>query len=301
MNEENEKYYTEQQVKEYVKSYQRKYMKDRSRLISTWKRKRRFWVFLFSLVFLVLLFSTYIISLLIYNGAVDDVLKTVYTDNTDSKFEFTNEYPLFDGDYVNTISTDTIRAHIRVNSCKYRNVLGYKFDASISYGSGVIYSEDTYYYYALTNAHVIGDRNETDTFETYIFDYKGRITEAEIMKYDKSYDLAVLKFKKNNSLKVLEISNELPLIGDNVVALGNPEGQYNFVCFGEVDDFELVNDGEELEFKCIKSTCLSKGGSSGGALINEQYEIVGINTYGNTENYTWAVPCDEILEFLAIS
>ncbi len=180
----------------------------------------------------------------------------------------------------------------------------------ISQGSGVIYKENEGTYYALTNNHVI-----YEGFMFEIMDAYGDIWNAQIAGHDEKYDLAVVKFKINNEKEfyIPKIVSIDPKVNANVISLGNPQGVMNAVSFGTVGEYVSIeafdNDtmmddaGSNVKFEVIKHDAPIDSGSSGGAILDYDYNICGINfASGRGENGEfvsgYAIQPTKILEFL---
>ncbi|MDJ0656720.1 MAG: DegQ family serine endoprotease [Xanthomonadales bacterium] len=140
-----------------------------------------------------------------------------------------------------------------------------------SLGSGVIV--DAANGYILTNEHVISDADE---ITVQLVD--GRELEAEVIGQDEQSDIAVLKIN-NGKLSALKIGNSDSLeVGDYVLALGNPFGLGHTVTSGIVSAKGRSGLGIESYEDFIQTDAAINRGNSGGALINLQGELVGINT-----------------------
>lgn len=142
----------------------------------------------------------------------------------------------------------------------------------IAAGSGVIMSENGY---VLTNYHIVEGGSEAWVF--LLTDGAG--FEAELVGYAPELDLAVLKIE-GEGLAAAEFGDSRDLIvGDNVFALGNPLGYlYGSLTEGIVSapvrSVEL--DGREMEL--IQTSAALNLGNSGGALLNQRGQVVGITT-----------------------
>ncbi|OOG54436.1 trypsin-like peptidase domain-containing protein [Rhodanobacter sp. C03] len=155
-------------------------------------------------------------------------------------------------------------------------------------GSGVIVSAQGQGY-VLTNNHVIAHAKDIQ-----VLLYDGRIANATLVGADEETDLAVLKINASN-LPVIRMADQQPLrAGDVVLAIGNPLGLNQTVTMGIVSAVERqLNSGSAEEF--IQTDAAINLGNSGGALINTQGELVGINTlliskaYG-AEGIGFAIP-----------
>ncbi len=184
-------------------------------------------------------------------------------------------------------------------------------------GSGVIFKKEVgllgTYYYALTNNHVIYDN--VNGYRIYDC-YANEIDSVSVVCADASYDLAVVKFKakdESKSYSILPFSNGDITSGSKVVAIGNPLGKLNSITMGKVEGYEKINISDvsplltDVKFSVIKHTAPINNGSSGGVLINYDYEICGINyacdRNGETDKFVngYAVPTSKILEFLTIN
>ncbi len=159
-----------------------------------------------------------------------------------------------------------------------------------SSGSGVIVSPDGY---IVTNHHVIENANEIQVTLNDKREFK-----AEIMGYDPSTDLALLKIK-GSKLPFLEFGNSDSLqVGEWVLAVGNPFELQSTVTAGIVSargrSIDILETQDRIE-SFIQTDAAVNPGNSGGALVNTNGELVGINTAiitrsGRYEGYSFAVP-----------
>lgn len=153
-------------------------------------------------------------------------------------------------------------------------------------GSGVIISSDGY---IVTNNHVVEGADElTVTLSD------NREFSARIIGTDKMTDLALIKIEGKN-LPTLAIGNSDNLkVGEWVIAIGNPFGLNNTVTAGIVSAKarSLYANGVE---SFIQTDAAINQGNSGGALVNAQGELVGINAMlysqtGSYAGYGFAIP-----------
>src|SRR5574337_1787519 len=138
-------------------------------------------------------------------------------------------------------------------------------------GSGVIVSargQD----YVLTNNHVIANAADIQ-----VLLYDGRIAQARLVGSDQETDLAVLKIDASN-LPVIHMADPKQLRpGDVVLAIGNPFGLNQTVTMGIVSAIgRQLNSSSAEDF--IQTDAAINLGNSGGALVNAEGELVGINT-----------------------
>lgn len=137
-------------------------------------------------------------------------------------------------------------------------------------GSGVIVSPSGY---VMTNNHVI---EGADEIQVILND--GRKTIAKVMGTDPETDLAVLKIDLDR-LPVIALGNsDRLLIGDQVLAIGNPFGVGQTVTSGIVSALGRTQLGINTFENFIQTDAAINPGNSGGALIDIHGELMGINT-----------------------
>ena len=160
---------------------------------------------------------------------------------------------------------------------------------NIASGSGVIISEDGY---IITNKHVINNSEEIDV----ILNDK-RTYSAKIIGQDPNSDLALLKIEENR-LPFLKFDNSNHLrVGEWVLAVGNPYNLNSTVTAGIISaksrKINILNDGGIESF--IQTDAAINSGNSGGALVNTNGNLIGINTAiqsktGSFSGYGFAIP-----------
>ncbi len=157
-------------------------------------------------------------------------------------------------------------------------------------GSGVIISKDGY---IVTNHHVVGDADQVTVTLA-----GGDSYEAELIGSDPSNDIAVIKIKADN-LPAAELAPSSDLtVGSQVVAIGNPLG----VLEGTVTSGVISATGRNIETKdgtmynVIQTDAAINQGNSGGALLDDQGRLIGINSVKaggqNVEGIAFAIPSD---------
>jgi serine protease Do len=138
-------------------------------------------------------------------------------------------------------------------------------------GSGVIVRQDGY---ILTNQHVVDGAEEVTVELT-----DGRTFDAKVVGTDEPSDLAVLKIDAPN-LKTLALGDSDSVrVGDVVLAVGNPLGVGQTVTMGIVSAkgrSTSTGDGSFEDF--IQTDAPINRGNSGGALVNTEGELIGINS-----------------------
>jgi len=162
-------------------------------------------------------------------------------------------------------------------------------------GSGVIVHEDGY---IITNAHVVeGAKN----IKVMLGD--GHEFLATVISADQSKDLAVLTIETQDKLPFIHPgrSNDL-MIGETVIAIGNPYGYLNTVTSGVVSavgrDIEVSEDFWLRGL--IQTDAPINPGNSGGPLLNVNGELIGITTAIRPEaqNIGFAIPVDTLVDNL---
>ena len=153
-------------------------------------------------------------------------------------------------------------------------------------GSGVIISADGY---IVTNNHVV---EGADQLTVTLND--NREFSARIIGTDKSTDLALIKIDGKN-LPTLPIGDSDKLkVGEWVLAVGNPFNLNSTVTAGIVSAKARSLGGNPIE-SFIQTDAAINQGNSGGALVNTQGELVGINAMlysqtGSYSGYGFAIP-----------
>ena len=175
------------------------------------------------------------------------------------------------------------------------NYWGYQTTSAAS-GSGFILTSDGY---ILTNYHVIeGSSAITVTC------YNGDSYEAELIGYDESNDIAVLKTDAHGLTPVVLGSSDKMHVGDSVLAIGNPLGELTFsLTTGAISALQrqvTMSNGVTMEL--IQTDCAINSGNSGGALFNLYGEVVGItnakysssSSGASIDNIGFAIPIDDV-------
>ena len=137
-------------------------------------------------------------------------------------------------------------------------------------GSGVIVTETGY---LLTNNHVI---QGADEIVVQLQD--GRDAQADLIGIDKENDLAVLKIELDQLTAIPIPPNQGMLVGDVVLAIGNPFGMGQTVTQGIISAVGRYGLGINTFENFIQTDAAINPGNSGGALIDAFGNLVGINT-----------------------
>ncbi len=142
-------------------------------------------------------------------------------------------------------------------------------------GSGIVVSEDGY---ILTNNHVVDGADE-DGIKVILADGKTRY-DAKVVGKDPRTDVAVLKVDAPKKLTAITLADSEKLqVGDVVLAIGNPFGMGQSVSSGIISalgrGFGILGQGGYEDF--IQTDASINQGNSGGALVDAEGRLVGIN------------------------
>jgi serine protease Do len=170
----------------------------------------------------------------------------------------------------------------------------YKRQVSVL-GSGVVVHEDGY---VITNAHVVKEAQNIKVIFSNGDEY-----EAQLIRRDEEKDLALLKIEADKKLPFAHLgrSDDL-MIGETVVAVGNPYGYSNTLTTGVLSavgrDIQ-VEEGFWLR-GLIQIDAPINPGNSGGPLFNINGELIGINTAikAGADNIGFSIPVDTLADNL---
>ena len=172
------------------------------------------------------------------------------------------------------------------------------YSSGRSSGSGFILTEDGY---VITNYHVVEDATEMN-----VVMHDGTEYAAELVGKDSSNDLAVLKIEATGLPAVTLGSSKDLVIGDMVVAIGNPLGKLastQTVGYVSGIDREVSTNKSITTISMIQTDAAINPGNSGGPLFNMYGQVIGITTakYSGTtgsgatiEGIGFAIPIDDV-------
>lgn len=172
-------------------------------------------------------------------------------------------------------------------------------------GSGIIISEDGY---ILTNNHVVAtsssstyyDISDATSIKVTLYGDSNQY-DATIVGKDSQTDLAVLKIDKNG-LTAAEFADSNSIkVGEFTMAVGNPLNLGTTITCGVVSAVNReVSDEDGNSFTCIQTDAAINSGNSGGALVNSQGQVIGINTMKvsstGVEGIGFAIPINSTTE-----
>ena len=163
----------------------------------------------------------------------------------------------------------------------------------------------------ITNSHVITYK-EADTYKTfqniYIrFSTENEYREVALLKYDQEIDIAVLKIvDKNCEFEPIKFGDfSKTSIGDEVCAIGNLNNVGIALTKGIISSKNITVKYNNIERDVVQCDLTIAEGNSGGALINEEGELIGITTFRLKDNSSnviygicYCVPIDIIVKYI---
>ena len=165
-----------------------------------------------------------------------------------------------------------------------------------SLGSGIIVDESGY---ILTNFHVI---ERASQIRVMLSD--DEVYDATVLAGDAVHDLALIKIEPRHPLPAIRFAEDDDLLlGETVIALGNPFGLTHTVTVGVLSatDREASYDGEVLYRDILQTDAAVNPGNSGGPLVNLNGDLIGINVsvYQKAQNISFAMPVKRARGLLA--
>jgi len=173
-------------------------------------------------------------------------------------------------------------------------------------GSGIIVSSDGY---ILTNNHVV---NSTSSSTYYQITEATKVTvklyndeteyEAKIIGSDTQTDLAVIKIDKTGLTAAELGDSDSVQVGEFAMAIGNPLGLQSSISCGIISakNREVYDSETRITYNLIQTDAAINSGNSGGALVNADGNVIGINTLKlsgtGVEGIGFAIPINSTLD-----
>ncbi|MBL7828144.1 MAG: trypsin-like peptidase domain-containing protein [Saprospiraceae bacterium] len=231
--------------------------------------------------------------------AYQPVSRQVNYGNTPVPFDFTKAAERTMNSVVHIKASESRQAAIeRQRNQRNTNPFEYFFGQSFGYeqqprsgtGSGVIYTDDGY---IVTNNHVV---EFADEFTVTLHD--NREFKARLVGRDANTDMAVIKIDAGN-LSAIELGNSDEVkVGEWALAVGNPFDLTSTVTAGIISakgrDINIIKGGRAIE-SFIQTDAAVNPGNSGGALVDVNGKLIGINSAiatptGVFAGYSFAIP-----------
>jgi len=150
----------------------------------------------------------------------------------------------------------------------------------------------------ITNYHVIAG---ADNVKAILQD--GTEYEAEgVLGYSKELDIAVLKLKNAANLRVVQLGDsDKVLLGEDIIAIGNPEGYRGTVSEGIISGIHRINSNLR-QAEDIQISAPISDGSSGGGLFDMKGQLIGITYAQNSAHadINFAIPINQVKPYLDI-
>lgn len=172
-------------------------------------------------------------------------------------------------------------------------------------GSGIIISEDGY---ILTNNHVVSSASSSSYYQmseaqkitVSLFD-REETYDAKIVGTDAQTDLAIIKIEAEGLTAAELGDSDSVKVGEFAMAVGNPLGLDSSVTCGVVSAVNRkVSDDEGNTYLAIQTDTSINSGNSGGALVNSEGKVIGINTLKlsgtGVEGIGFAIPINSTID-----
>ncbi|OYU81955.1 MAG: serine protease [Flavobacterium sp. BFFFF1] len=186
--------------------------------------------------------------------------------------------------HVKNVSYRTVSNPIMEYFYGYR---GGQQQEQVGTGSGVIISEDGY---IVTNNHVVQDASDIE-----ITLNNKKVYKAKLIGTDSKMDIALLKIDADDKLPYVTFADSDNIkVGEWVLAVGNPYNLTSTVTAGIISAKARNLDTNGIQ-SFIQTDAAVNPGNSGGALVNTNGELIGINTMissqtGSYVGYSFAIP-----------
>ena len=193
-----------------------------------------------------------------------------------------------------------VNSTVGITTTVTTNFWGFQSSSAAS-GSGFILTDDGY---ILTNYHVIEGSNSIT-----VSLYNGETYDADLIGYDESNDIAVLKVDAENLVPVVLGDSDNLNVGDSVVAIGNPLGELTFtLTSGAISAKDRkVTLSSSVTMNLLQTDCAINSGNSGGALFNLYGEVIGVtnakyssssSNEASVDNIGFAIPINSIMNIV---
>ena len=195
------------------------------------------------------------------------------------------------------VYAQNVNSTVGITTSITTNYFGYQTTGAAA-GSGFILTADGY---ILTNYHVV---ESSDSIKVTTYD--GTSYDAQLIGYDESNDIAVLKIDATDLTPVVLGDSDTLNVGDSVVAIGNPLGELTFSltagAISALDRPVTLSSGTTMNL--MQTDCAINSGNSGGALFNMYGEVIGItnakysssssSSEASIDNIGFAIPINQV-------
>ncbi len=193
-----------------------------------------------------------------------------------------------------------VNSVVAISNQSTTNVWGQVTETASS-GSGFVLTEDGY---IISNYHVVEGANQLS-----VMTYLGDEYPAKLIGYDAMNDVSLLKVEAEGLEPVQIGKSEDLIVGDQVVAIGNPLGELTSsltVGYISAKDRTINTDGNLINM--MQTDAAINPGNSGGPLFNMKGEVVGITTAkfsgatssgASIEGIGFAIPIDDVMNMIS--
>ena len=268
-------------------------------------KRESFFKYIIFFMFIIIIFLLWIVVLNVSSNR--ELYGKYYTekitnDNTNETIENENKKENENNENIENLIYEASKSIVGISKIKQNDSSIFVEDAEVKLGlaSGVIISENGY---ILTNAHVVGNKYSI----CYVTVEDGKRYNANVVWIDENIDLAIIKISAYDIQKIILGDSDKINLADDVYAIGNPIG-FEFqrtVTKGIISGINrTIKVEEEKEVSYMEDliqtdACINEG-NSGGALINEKGELIGINTIklSDADGIGFAVPINLVKPIL---
>ena len=235
-------------------------------------------------------------NLLTINNSNSSTLNAGYVSQTSlSNYSDTSVYA------ANKILPSIVGIKVEYNVNSLLSTFGRQTQTSTATasGSGIIISDNGY---ILTNNHIVATSSSELYYEVSeatkvivtLFNDDTEY-EAKIIGTDEQTDLAVIKIEKTGLSKAEFADSDNIKVGEFAMAVGNPLDMQSSITCGVISAVNReITDSDGKKFTLIQTDAAINSGNSGGALVNSEGKVIGINTlklYGTgIEGMGFAIP-----------
>ena len=177
-------------------------------------------------------------------------------------------------------------------------------------GSGIIISDDGY---IVTNNHVVDSSSSNSSYSYYSISDATSVKvklygsdetyDPKIVGKDSQTDLAVLKIEKTGLTAAEFADSDQAVVGEFAMAVGSPLGLDTTVTTGIISAVNREVESDGTKYVCIQTDAAINAGNSGGALVNSEGKVIGINTLklsgSGVEGIGFAIPINSTLDVIS--
>ena len=233
------------------------------------------------------------------NKAKENVIDTTSSSNTSISLSGYSDTSIA---VANKVLPSVVGVKVTYSvSSPYYSYYGLNGQTATATGSGVIITEDGY---ILTNNHVVSSTSSSSYFQvsqatdiTVTLYNDETEYKATIVGTDEQTDLAVLKIDKTG-LTAAELGDSSQVkVGEFAMAIGNPLNMPSTVTTGIISATSRKITSDNVTYTVIQTDAAINSGNSGGALINAEGKVIGINTLklagSGLEGIGFAIPIND--------